>query len=214
MEPWGEANTMFFGVNKREDILLAGLKLFSARGFENITLSEIQANAGVSIATFYRHFRSKEQLVNEIYRDLRRLLETKLAAALIEGESARAQFRKLWVQMMVFHREYPGVIDFLENRHHGAYLDEHSRALEHLPQPIVALMENMSRDRAARSVSPIVLAALVWGAFVELIRLRSQEYLSLSEVELKAAEECTWDAIRAVSSESEGVIASVTPQPA
>jgi len=187
---------MLFGVNKREDILLAGLKLFSARGFENITLSEIQANAGVTIATFYRHFRGKEQLVNEIYRDLRRVLETKLAAALSEGESARVQFRELWAQMMVFHREYPGVIDFLENRHHGGYLDEHSRTLEQIPQPIVSLMEDMRRDRSAKNASPIVLAAVVWGTFVELIKLRSQEHLSLTEDELTAAEECSWDAIR------------------
>jgi len=187
---------MLFGVNKREEILLAGLKLFSARGFENITLSEIQANAGVTIATFYRHFRGKEQLVNEIYRDLRRVLETKLAAALSEGESARVQFRELWAQMMVFHREYPGVIDFLENRHHGGYLDEHSRTLEQIPQPIVSLMEDMRRDRSAKNASPIVLAAVVWGTFVELIKLRSQEHLSLTEDELTAAEECSWDAIR------------------
>ena len=161
---------MLFGVNKREKILLAGLELFSARGFENITLSEIQANAGIAIATFYRHFRSKEQLVNEIYRDLRRLLETKLATALSEEESARVQFRELWAQMVVFHREYPGVIAFLENRHHGTYLDEHSRTLEHIPRPIVALMEDMRRGRTAKNASPIVLAAVVWGTFVELIK--------------------------------------------
>ena len=205
---------MLFGVNKREEILLAGLKLFSARGFENITLSEIQANAGVTIATFYRHFRSKEQLVNEIYRDLRCLLETKLAAAMSEEEGARIRFRELWSRMVMFHREYPGVITFLEIRHHGEYLDAQSRSLEHIPQPIIALMEDMRRARTGKSVSPIVLAAVVWGTFVELIKLRSQEHLSLSEDELRAAEECTWTAIRAVSSESEGVIASVTPQPA
>jgi len=193
---------MIFADNKRENILLAGLKLFTARGFENITLSEIQANAKVTIATFYRHFGNKEQLVNEIYRDMRHLLKSKLAAALSEGESVRVQYRELWAQMMAFERQYPGVISFLENRHHGAYLDEHSRVLQRIPPPIVALMDHMHRDRATKNASPILLAAVVWGTFIELIKLRSQEHLSLSEEELWVAEECTWDAIRAIDTEA------------
>lgn len=46
----------------RERILQAGYELFSRRGVRDVTVDEILARANVAIATFYRHFRSKDDL--------------------------------------------------------------------------------------------------------------------------------------------------------
>ena len=100
--------------------------------------------------------------------------------------------------MIHFDREHPDVVGFLEHRHHGAYLDETSRPLERVPQPIVDLVERLQREHAIRqNVAPAILAAIVWGTFVELVKLDSQGRLSLTPSRLEGAEECIWDAIRA-----------------
>lgn len=47
-------------------ILNAGRKLFRKYGYNNIQVSAIAKEAGVSIGTFYHHFESKAQLFGEI----------------------------------------------------------------------------------------------------------------------------------------------------
>lgn len=47
----------------RTRLLAAALELFADRGYDRTTVAEIAAAAGVTEMTFYRHFRSKDQLL-------------------------------------------------------------------------------------------------------------------------------------------------------
>ncbi|SRR6266508_2837699 len=46
----------------------AALELFSSRGYHDTTTAQIAKKAGVAEGTIYRHFPSKQQLLNDIYR--------------------------------------------------------------------------------------------------------------------------------------------------
>lgn len=47
----------------REDLLQAAKEMFEERGYDNVTVAEIAAGAGVSVKTLFQHFRSKEDLL-------------------------------------------------------------------------------------------------------------------------------------------------------
>lgn len=47
----------------RERLAAAAFDLFAAKGFENTTIDEIAASAGVARRTFFRQFRSKEDVI-------------------------------------------------------------------------------------------------------------------------------------------------------
>ena len=53
---------------RRARIEAAALELFRARGFDQVTVEDVCAEAGVAPATFYRHFGTKEEVVFA-YRD-------------------------------------------------------------------------------------------------------------------------------------------------
>ncbi len=46
------------------EIERAGIELFAARGYDNVSITEIATAAGVSRRTFFRHFGSKAQLLH------------------------------------------------------------------------------------------------------------------------------------------------------
>ncbi|ACL70103.1 TetR/AcrR family transcriptional regulator [Halothermothrix orenii] len=48
-------------------ILTAALKLFSKKGYSNVTTKEISEKAGVNEVTIFRHFKSKEKLFEEVF---------------------------------------------------------------------------------------------------------------------------------------------------
>lgn len=51
---------------KREQLVETGKKLFFAHGFKRVTVEEICEASGISKVTFYKYFRDKKQLAEEI----------------------------------------------------------------------------------------------------------------------------------------------------
>jgi AcrR family transcriptional regulator len=47
----------------RDDLTVAAIELFATRGYDDTTVDEIAARAGVARRTFFRHFRAKEDAV-------------------------------------------------------------------------------------------------------------------------------------------------------
>lgn len=57
-------------MGKREDILKATLDLISEEGLQSVTFSKIFKKANVGSGTFYNYFNNKEELVNEVYKEI------------------------------------------------------------------------------------------------------------------------------------------------
>jgi AcrR family transcriptional regulator len=51
----------------RSNILQASIKVFSQKGFHGATMNEIAKEVGVSKGTLYTYFKSKEDILNEIW---------------------------------------------------------------------------------------------------------------------------------------------------
>jgi AcrR family transcriptional regulator len=65
----------------------SAVTLFAERGFDDVTVSEIAAHAGVTSRTFFRYFPSKETVIVDIYdRTNRRLMELLEAGAAAGGD--------------------------------------------------------------------------------------------------------------------------------
>lgn len=52
----------------RQRLIRTALELFTARGYHDTTTAQIAKKAGIAEGTIYRHFSSKQHLVNELYR--------------------------------------------------------------------------------------------------------------------------------------------------
>ena len=182
--------------DKRRRILDAALKTFAERGFHGTTVPEVAAAAGVGTGTLYRYFEHKEALVNEVYRDAK----LRLRAALLDGvaspdgyklDSAERWFKELWRRLGMFARAEPDAFRFLEMQDHVAYLDAESRQIE--LSVIAPLFLAGKRMREASSIAPIeVLIALLWGAFVGVIKAARLGYLSLDDKRLEQAGAACW----------------------
>ncbi len=67
--------------NARGRLELAALALYGERGFENTTVAEIAARAGLTERTFFRHFADKREVLFSGADALRELLVSNVAAA-------------------------------------------------------------------------------------------------------------------------------------
>ena len=180
----------------REGILESATHLFAERGFYGVAVPKIAEEAGVAAGTIYRHFASKDELVNVLYREWK----TKLIGHLLDdfpfATRPREQLGALWHRLATFARAHPDGFAFLELHHHAPYLDAGSLALERMAlQPVVTLVQQAAATGVLRSGPPEVLIAMIWGAFVGLVKAARQGYFELTDEVLAHAEACCWDAL-------------------
>ncbi len=182
--------------DKRRRVLDAALRVFAARGYHGTAVPEVAAAAGVGTGTLYHYFEHKQQLVNEVYRDaklrLRRALHEELADPdLARPGAAKAWFLEVWRRLAAFAGREPDAFRFLEMQDHVEYLDAESRKVELATiVPLFAVGQQLhGRAGGARAD---VIVALMWGAFVGLVKVARLGYLRLDDAALEEAGETCW----------------------
>jgi len=185
------------GAATREAVIQSALELFAERGFYGTAVPDIAKKAGIAAGTIYRHFESKEQLVNHVYRRCKRSMVEQLLSNLNLELEARALFREFFMRLAAFAREQPLAFAFLELHHHGAYLDDESRRIElTVLVPIAGFVERFKGQGIVKPAPTEALISIVWGGIVGLFKSAKLGYVQLTDQVLEHAEQSCWDAIR------------------
>jgi AcrR family transcriptional regulator len=182
--------------DKRRLILDAALRVFAAHGYDGTSVPEVAQRAGVATGTLYHYFEDKAALVNEVYRDAK----LRLRAALLDDapelnvyrfDEAERWFGELWRRLAAFAQAEPDAFRFLEMQDHAPYLDAESRRVE--MSLLLPLYDAGKRLRANAVGAPVdVLIALLWGAFVGLVKASRLGYLRLDARALDEARDACW----------------------
>ncbi len=180
-------------MSKRDDVLDAALELFEERTYGSTPMPLVAERASVGAGTIYRYFPSKEALANAIYRDGKEQMRQYLVDGIPTGLDPRAEFAYWWRQLFAFARDHPAAFAFIETHHHAPYLDAESKAAG-VPVDIAAV-QLVARAQAAgvvREAPPEELIAMVFGAFVGLVRGAREGYFTLDDALRARTEEAIW----------------------
>ncbi|RZO58313.1 MAG: TetR/AcrR family transcriptional regulator [Sandaracinaceae bacterium] len=181
----------------RAQILRAALGLFSERGFHGASMPALAERAGVAAGTPYRHFESKEQLVNALYRQCKAELMDALLRDFAFDATPREQHRAFFHRMVGYFRARPEVFDFLELHHHQPYLDADNLARERQAlAPVLAFFAHGRSAQLTRAMPAEALAAIVWGVFSGLMKAARLGHLEADDALFAQAESCAWNAVR------------------
>jgi AcrR family transcriptional regulator len=184
--------------DKGEAILAAALDLFVERGFYGTSVPSVAERAGVAAGTIYHYFASKEALVNALFKRWKGEVSAQVLRDFAFDRPAREQFRTVWERMTAFALAHPKELAFLELHHHGSYLDEESRRIEH--QIIDFGIEMVRQAQASETLKPLppgVLMEFANGAFLGVFRGALEGRLEMARETFMAAERCCWEALRA-----------------
>jgi AcrR family transcriptional regulator len=151
----------------RERLLRAALDLYTTTGFLGTTTPALAARAGVAEGTIYRHFSSKEQLLNEAHRRAHSwALET--LAALEADRVRRGAERLAYFARQIVDRaaQDAPLIRMLFSTGHEPFLDEPSRAARRgFREGVIQLVAMGKSDGQVRS-GPADVWAEIWLAIV------------------------------------------------
>ena len=82
--------------DKRNAILEAATRVFAERGLTAAPTSEISKQAGVAEGTLFTYFRTKDDLINVLYREIKLELADAMMSGFPRRKSVRARLRHVW----------------------------------------------------------------------------------------------------------------------
>src|SRR5580692_6817678 len=80
---------------KRKAIMEAAIRVFAERGITDAPTSAISKAAGVSEGSLFTYFKTKEELMNELYLEFRKEFGAQVAA-MPRGGDIRTRIRRIW----------------------------------------------------------------------------------------------------------------------
>jgi len=183
--------------DKHHAILRAATGVFARRGVWLTPTSAISRAAGVAEGTLFTYFATKEVLMNELYRALKRELAEVLLEDLPEDDGPRDKFRHLWDAYIRWGVEHPDKVKVMAELRLSDKITPQSRDVGSEP---FAEVETMARDairrKLIRNYPLIFLGAMMNGMAETTMALiaeqpRARKALSASGFEM------FWNGIRA-----------------
>ncbi|WP_299826032.1 TetR/AcrR family transcriptional regulator [uncultured Pontibacter sp.] len=82
--------------DKRQRILAAALQLFCQNGFQNTSTAAISKQAGVATGTLFLYFKSKDELINSLYKETKNAFAGYVQQGINAEATVKTQLLQSW----------------------------------------------------------------------------------------------------------------------
>jgi len=160
-------------VDKRRQILDAAIRVFARQGFHSTRVSDIADEAGVAYGLVYHYFKSKDEVLNELFAERWSLLLTAIEEADREGVSPRQKLEAVAGFIVGSYRHDPELMKVIivevtraANSFGRTHLPEIRRAYDSIAK-IVA--EGQESGEFRRDIDPTFASMSFYGAIEQLL---------------------------------------------
>lgn len=183
--------------NKREALVRATIKLVNNNGFHAAPMSKIAKMAGISPGTIYLYFENKQNLINQVYIEVKASFSDFAFKDYEEHFSVERGFEKIWKNIAVFKLKEVEEAMFLSQCDNTPMIDETSRkaGLKHL-QPLLDLWVRGQNEGIIKQVSPYMLYAFSIYPIAFLMNMQQQDLYELSSTHVDEAYDMAWNSIK------------------
>lgn len=169
--------------NKRDQILASALALFNDQGVDKTPTSAISKHAGVATGTLFHHFKTKEELVNALYLDIKLEIhdETQpdalnLPVADISQANVRDALHQFWFRLMSWMLTHPEKFRFMVQFGESAYINSSTReTVSQLFQTADSLFSAASQAGVFRALPSTLLTSLMGANMIASANLVLQQ---------------------------------------
>ncbi len=156
--------------DKQEAILETALRLFTERGFAGTPTSLISKEAGVATGTLFFYFKTKEDLIDTLYRRVKSEAAQEMGRGLDGEKTAKDKFRRLGKNAAGWGIKNPAKLKFMEQFAHSPFVSTstHEEGMSHFLF-LEELVRQGIQDGEIRDVEPSVLFCLMASALSGMI---------------------------------------------
>jgi len=183
-------------MDKRQQLIKSATKLFVENGFEHTPTSKISKEAGVATGTLFTYFKSKEDLINKVYFEIKKEMHVDVNSHLEISEDIVESFRSLWINLMNWGYKNPLKAQFMERFHGSVYVTKISpNQLQTNTDKGTRLVEKVIKNKLIKNLSFDVFESLTNSIFYSFVKKAIQKK-KLDKNFLELSWNVYWDAIR------------------
>jgi AcrR family transcriptional regulator len=184
-------------MDKRTDILQAALLLISEQGFHAAPVSQIAEQAKVGAGTVYRYFENKEDLLNQLYLEVKGRIHEAMNRGITAEMPLEALFKRLWMNVFEFDVTHPQEFSFAEQYCDSPFLTDKTRAAgAQVLQDYQAAFERGVREGVVQDLPAEMVFAIFSGSIASLAKKHFAGVLEMTEERRQQAAHATWCAVR------------------
>jgi AcrR family transcriptional regulator len=131
--------------DKRKAILESAIGIFAERGIAHSPTSAISGRAGVAEGTLFTYFKTKDDLINELYRAMRKEMDRELVEYPFVAD-VLTRMRFIWDRYLDLALKYPKRLKVMQQ------LRASGRLLKDAEAPNMAIMELLHSTKEAAEV--------------------------------------------------------------
>jgi AcrR family transcriptional regulator len=172
--------------DKRNAILEATLDLVTTSGLHNTPMSAIARRAGVATGTLYLYFKSKEDLINELFLEQKRAAIRSLAAQVDPEAGLEARLRQQWFAIARRHLDHPRSFNFVQQCEASSVLTDRTLQLQwKIEAPLLRDLERAQEQGLIKALPVQVFYALAVGPVVILAHLQAKGEIEVTDATLE-----------------------------
>jgi AcrR family transcriptional regulator len=159
----------------REKILTTALTLFTSRGFFGTPTSLISKEAGVSTGTLFFYFKTKEELIDTLYRRIKEEAAKEMGKGIDKQKTTKAKIWLLGTNMVEWSIRNHAKLKFMEQFAHSPFVSTsaHEEGMSNFLF-LSDLVKDGIREGAIRNIDPTLLLSIMASALTGLVAQASE----------------------------------------
>lgn len=183
--------------DKRTAILDATLRLISKNGFHGTAMAKVAQEAGVSAGIIYHYFESKDDLMDELYRTIKRKFGQVIVESFDQNQPLKTQIRQILGMMIRYYIQRPLESSFLEQYTRSPYYSPQIEAeVSQYYRPLVECFRRGQQEMIVKDFPDAVLSTLTLDVATSLAQKHAAGFLTLTDELIERIIDASWEAIR------------------
>ncbi|WP_092435868.1 TetR/AcrR family transcriptional regulator [Williamwhitmania taraxaci] len=183
--------------DKAKAIHRAAMMLVIETGFSGLKMADVAKEAGMATGTLYIYYKSKDELINDIYLETKKEIIALLTNPNLVTETFYTAYRNRWFAYFNYCLKNPEKMLFVEQFLYSGYIEESIyNQVEELFKPLNQFLLDGQKNGLVKQLDIEILKAQMEGAIHEIIKMTVKRGKTL-DAELK--HECfnmAWDSVK------------------
>lgn len=186
---------------KRTALVKATISLVNNQGFHAAPMSKIAKMANVSPATIYLYFENKQDLINQVYVEVKARFIAYAFETYTENMPVEDGFKTVWHRIADFKLKDIEEGFFLSQCENTPMIEEdfRKRGMQYL-QPLLDLWERGQKEGVIKDISPYILYANAIYPLAFLMNAQKRGDFKITKQNLNTAYQTAWDSIKTTNS--------------
>ena len=185
-------------MEKKEQILETALNLFIENGFDKTPTSRIALEAGVATGTLFHHFKTKEELINALYFEIKTDISETISEGLEKAGGIKEKMHLIWYNYLSWAMKYPKCLRFLTQFSESRYITKltKQRIFDVHFRFVFEIIEEGKKQGIFHNLPNELLTSIFGGVLHQIIRFILETPMNFDDKEfIEEAFMASWNAI-------------------